>query len=432
MDFKSVLAKAENLAKPTRDEEKFVKEKSLWFVNRLSNVCKGLKAKVVVGGSFAKGTWLRGAKDVDVYVCFDYNKFKDKSDKLSDLLEKRVKRAFRNYERLHGSRDYFRVKRDDLIFEIIPILAIRNVDEAVNITDVSLFHVKWVKSKIKRNRKLADQIRLVKLFCKANGVYGAESYIRGFSGYACEILTIQSGGFLDLLRNAKNWFGKKKILLDPAKHYKNRNEILKSINVAKLQSRLVIVDPVQKDRNVTAALSDEKFRLFVLAARKFLKKPSLDFFVERRFELNNLKVLANKKNLYLIIAKIIPFDGKEDVVGSKLLKAFEYLCMNLVEYGFKLKGKGWWWDKAKEAYFWFMFKEVPLPKEKKLAGPPIRMKREVENFRRAHKRAKFFIKGGRIYAVVKRSFVKPEQLLAKLSKNEWIKKKVKDFSILKI
>ncbi|HDM43628.1 MAG TPA: hypothetical protein ENG02_00340, partial [Candidatus Woesearchaeota archaeon] len=224
MDFKSILAEAEKLAKPTRDEERLVKEKTFWFIDRLNKSCKGLDVKIVAGGSFAKGTWLRGARDIDIYVCFDYPKYREKSDNLSDLLEKCVKRAFRNYERLHGSRDYFRVKHDDLVFEVIPILAIRNVDEAVNITDVSLFHVRWVKSRIKRDKKLADQIRLVKLFCKANGVYGAESYIRGFSGYACEILTIQSGSFLDLLRNAKNWLGKKKILLDPARHYKNKNE----------------------------------------------------------------------------------------------------------------------------------------------------------------------------------------------------------------
>ncbi|RLE44686.1 hypothetical protein DRJ16_01630, partial [Candidatus Woesearchaeota archaeon] len=375
---------------------------------------------------------LRGARDIDIYVCFDYPKYREKSDNLSDLLEKCVKRAFRNYERLHGSRDYFRVKHDDLVFEVIPILAIRNVDEAVNITDVSLFHVRWVRSRIKRDKKLADQIRLVKLFCKANGVYGAESYIRGFSGYACEILTIQSGSFLDLLRNAKNWLGKKKILLDPARHYKNKNEILKNLNVAKLQSRLVIVDPVQKDRNVTAALSDEKFRLFVLAARKFLRKPSLDFFIEKRFEVDEIKMLADKKRLYLVVVKAVPQKGKEDVVGSKLLKAFEYFCGKFTEHGFDLKEKGWWWDKAENAYFWFMFKNVPLPNEKKLVGPPVKMKEEVKNFKKAHKGARFFIDNGRIFAVVKRTFVKPEQLLARLFAEEWIKNKVKALSILRI
>jgi len=432
MDAHRVLKEAEKLAKPTLKEQRLVKKKCSWFVDKLSKACKGLKAKVVVGGSFAKGTWLKGARDVDVYVCFDYALFKDKSSMLSDLLEKCIKRAFRKYERLHGSRDYFRIKQDDLIFEIIPILAIKKVDDAVNITDVSLFHVKWVKSKIKENKKLADQIRLVKLFCKANGVYGAESYIRGFSGYACEVLTIYFDGFMNLLKNARNWLRKKKILLDPEKHYKSRNEILRSINVAKLQSRLVIVDPVQKDRNITAALSDEKFRLFVSAAKRFLEKPSLDFFIERRFELDKLRTLANRRKLYLLVAKAVPLEGKEDVVGSKLLKAFEYLSAKFVDRGFKLKEKGWWWDKAKEAYFWFMFSEIPLSAEEELVGPPIGMKLRVEEFKKAHKGAKFFIRNGRIYAVVKRRYVKPEQLLVKLSTEDWIKKKVRDIIILQI
>ena len=49
------------------------------------------------------------------------------------------------------------------------------------------------KKKIKG--KILDEIRLAKAFCHANGCYGAESYIKGFSGYALELLVYHYGSF---------------------------------------------------------------------------------------------------------------------------------------------------------------------------------------------------------------------------------------------
>ena len=51
---------------------------------------------------------------------FCLNKFNDKSDKLSDMLEKHLKKSFK-IARLHGSRDYFQIRQGKFTFEIIPM-----------------------------------------------------------------------------------------------------------------------------------------------------------------------------------------------------------------------------------------------------------------------------------------------------------------------
>ena len=80
--------------------------------NFLKIINKNLKdAKAVLGGSGAKATWLTKAHDADIFVQFDYKKYKEKSDQISDILEKHLKKRFKKIDRIHGSRDYFQLKQ---------------------------------------------------------------------------------------------------------------------------------------------------------------------------------------------------------------------------------------------------------------------------------------------------------------------------------
>src|SRR3989344_6793717 len=122
--------------KPSR-----IEEISLMFrVNRfLKRLNKNLwDAEAILGGSVAKGTFLKGQHDVDIFVL--YKNDKDISNKLESSL-----RIFKNIERVKGSRDYFQARVYGLNFEIVPVLKIKTVKEAKNITDISPLHVDWVK-----------------------------------------------------------------------------------------------------------------------------------------------------------------------------------------------------------------------------------------------------------------------------------------------
>src|SRR3989344_8138225 len=212
--------------KPSKEKEKEVNAKINLFLNNLNKGLVG--AKAVLGGSGAKGTWLSNIHDADIFAQFDYNKFKDKSDEISDILEKHLKKKFKNIERLHGSRDYYQIKYGEFTFEIIPVLKITKASQAMNITDVSLLHADWVR----KHKKYADDIRLMKQFCKAQKVYGAESYIKGFSGYICEILVIYYKGFMNAIRAAAKW--NEREIIDAEKYYKNRNDVLFNLNKSKI------------------------------------------------------------------------------------------------------------------------------------------------------------------------------------------------------
>jgi len=399
---------------PIEKEQKDVSTKIAAFLKRINSSLGD--AKAILGGSMAKGTWIKGVYDADIFVQFPYSKYKEKSAEISDIVEKRIKKSFPKLSRLHGSRDYFQIRENGVTYEVIPILNVTNPKAAINITDISPLHAKWVH----KYPGKSDEIRLVKSFCKAQGVYGAESYIRGFSGYVAEILSIHYGSFETLIRAASKW--QPKTIIDPMKYHKN---VMFEVNQSKLISPLVLIDPVQAGRNTAASLDLDNYLRFVKACQEYLKNPSGEFFKKKEITKESLKKLH--PNHSVIFLEISPLEGKEDVIGGKLLKAFNFFIQKLENHDFQLMDKGWEFDREKKANFWFVVHPRELPKEKNWPGPPLKAKENVENFKRKYK--KTFEKQNRIFAIVERKFTTPEELIKGLKKDIYLKDKITSFTI---
>ncbi len=413
-----LLSKSLGEIKPTQNEERHLSNVVSEFLEKLNSSLSSGKA--VVGGSAAKGTWLRNKYDVDVFVVYDYKIFSGKSDSLSEILAKDVVKKFPKAERLHGSRDYFKINFKGFEFEVVPVLNIKNAKMAKNITDVSLLHAKWVM----KHKKIADDIRLLKQFCKSANVYGAESYIRGFSGYICEILVIYYGSFLDALKAGAKWNGK--VILDVENHYKGKNPLL-FLNESKILSPIVIIDPVQMERNAAAAISPEKFEIFVLRCRDFLKNPSEKFFQVKNLSLEEIKKTAGKNRLCIFIAE--PYEGKIDVIGSKLLKVFEHISQIFSDEDFAVNKSGWEWKRDSQAIFYFVFSGKNLPDIKIHQGPELRLEEHVLKFKKMHKNT--YVKNRRIYAKINRKHTSPESLAREIIKDEYVLERVRKINLIK-
>ncbi len=408
-----VYAKVLQEVKPSKKEEREVLKAASSFMAVLKPRFK--EADVFLGGSIAKGTWLKGNYDTDIFVRFDYKKFQN-STQLSDRVERELKKLKLDYERIHGSRDYFSVKKEKFNFEVVPILKINTSEKARNITDISPLHVLWVKKKI--SQKMADEVRILKTFCHAQDIYGAESYIRGFSGYACEVLIAYASSFEDLLKNASHWSSKE--VIDIERYYKNRNP-LKELNQAKTESPLILIDPVQDTRNIAAALSDEKYHKFKEAAKRFLNRPNISYF--RKEKITREFLQKNEKSRKLIMVKVIPVDGRKDVVAAKMRKAFEYAEKNLRK-DFRVYQSGWSFE---EGILWFYVDKKPISEHVELAGPPLSHSKDVARFRQVHKNT--FVKAKRLVAKEKRKYGLAEDFLKGLEKDQYIASRVGDWRV---
>lgn len=402
-----------------KDDFKVMKEGSDQIVHILKKEIKKRKinAEVFIGGSFAKKTLIKSSEyDVDIFVRFL------EGGEISKNLERIIpKNLFGSLEKVHGSRDYFRIKDGKFVFEIIPVKKISRPKEMENVTDLSYFHVNYVKKRI--NEKLAREIALAKAFCKANEVYGAESYVGGFSGYALECLIIHYKDFERMLRELVKV--KDKIILDPEKKYKKKESIMVELNQSRLQSPIVLVDPTWKERNVIAALSKESFAKFQEAARNFLKKPTLDFFKIKKVDCSALEREAENNEADFAHIRLKTDRQEGDIAGTKMKKFSDFIINETGKY-FDVRKRVFEYNGKKGADLFVIAKRK---KEVIKRGPPIEfgMERAVEAFKRANKNT--FEKEGRLYA---RVYIKDR--LSKFLKNfkDKEKEKIKSMGITKI
>jgi tRNA CCA-adding enzyme len=384
--LKEVLEKSN----PSEEDLKKIKEKVNAFSSELNKNLKRLKidAEIFVGGSFAKATVIKKDKyDVDVFVRYD-KKYKDKE--LSSLTEKLLGKS-EKISVVHGSRDYFRVNYGENFFmEIIPVKKITNTKEYENITDLSYLHVNYINKKIK-SKKILDEIKIAKAFCYANGCYGAESYIHGFSGYSLELLIYYYKGFEKFIK-AMTKVGKEKLIIDIEKQFKNKKDALIDLNSSKLNSPVILIDPTHKHRNVLAALSQETFEKFQKACRNFIKNPSIKSFEIKKPNIEKLIEKSLKKRAEFAVIEIETNKPEGDIAGSKLLKFNNYLKKEISRF-FNIKKSEFNYNQEKSAKLFFLAEKK---NEIIYSGPFSEDKNHLENFRKEHKN--IYEKNKRFYA----------------------------------
>ena len=390
-----ILEEVSKKAKPFEGDLKDIEVSLKDFLKKLGKKIKGSKldAEISIGGSLSKKTMInKKIYDVDIFIRF--NKKCKNISKLTGKLLSGFKKTL-----IHGSRDYFIIKvNPKIILEIIPVIKIKKPEEAENITDLSYFHVGYIKKKLK-SKKIINEVIIAKSFCHANQCYGAESYIKGFSGYGLELLIYHYGSFLKFIKAMTKMKDKnEKIVIDPEKHFKNKQEILMNLNASKLQSPIIFIDPTYKQRNVLAALSYETFEKFKKSCNEFLKNPNISSFEEKKIDLEKMKKNAEKRELEFILIEVKTDKQEGDIAGSKFLKFYKHLGNEISIY-FKIKKIGFEYNEKKSARYFFVAKRK---KEILLKGPKIKDKKNLRKFRKKHKNS--FVKSGRVYSKEKINF----------------------------
>jgi len=390
MKADSVLKEVLLSINPPKEDVKSINVFLKEFIPELERGIKSLRidASVFVGGSYAKGTMIKkGRYDVDVFIRFN-GKYRGKD--ISKLAKEALSKTKRKFSVVHGSRDYFHMDvEDNFYIEIIPVINTKNAKEAENITDLSYFHVGYIRKKIK-NKKILDEIKIAKAFLHACRCYGAESYIRGFSGYAVELLICHYKTFMNFAKSLAKI--SEKTIIDIEKLYKNKTEIMMNMNGAKIESPIIVIDPTYKERNALAALSEETFEKAREACKEFLKKPSRENFEMKKIDLEKIKKSAEKRGTGFCVVEIKTDKQEGDIAGSKLVKFYNHLAEELEKY-YRISSKGFEYNGKQEAEIFFAGKTKG---EYIITGPNAKDQKNRDAFESRHESV--FVKGNRIYA----------------------------------
>ncbi len=332
---------------------------------------KEIDAEVFLGGSTAKDTWVPDKIEFDVFI-----RIKNPED-----LQKFYSICPEG-EIMMGSRDYFRFKYKKFWVEVVPIKYIEHPEEAENITDLSPFHVDFVRSRTDEDMRM--DIRLLKLFLKAKGIYGAETYIGGFSGYMTELLIISYGSLLNLFKNVEERW-RSKVYIDLMHYYENLRDAMLHLGSDKVKGPILLVDPTFKYRNAAAALTRESYSRFIFEVRRFLRNPTKKQFYEK--VIKNVKVLKKRskergsKIFFIEIEK----EGKEDYFFGKIKRIVRRASELLERDGWKIYDSGFFVENGK-VYLYFEFQTTSMSKKRKWMGPPVWVKGpHFDNFLEKHR-----------------------------------------------
>lgn len=388
-------------------------EQDLLFAGKLAEYAKTFNVEPIVVGSLAKGTDLAGNKDIDLFILFDEDTAWEKLEKEGLRIGKEIFKKFEGkWEIDYAEHPYVKGRLGDFDVEIVPCYSGKAIKSSVDRTP---FHTKYVSGKLKGKPELSGDVRLLKQFMTGVGVYGAEAKVQGFSGYLAEILTIQYGSFKKVLAAAAGWSVRE--ALDPEGLWEDAS----SLKYYFTDASLIVVDPVDRDRNVAAAVSEESLMTFILSAKEFLKEPGRYFFFPIPRKAKTIKELGRRMRKR--DTKIVAFILKHGVMNenslySQLRRTMHSLVKSFEKKEFEVFKSGFWTDEEKTSVIVFEFSVWELPAIMHHAGPPLDMDAEhQESFKAKHAKQKPYVKDGRWVVEVERGVVSIEEFVPHVVKN---------------
>ena len=333
----------------------------------------GVEATVRVEGSVAKDTWLREEPEIDIFMRLPTTIPRKSLGKISLEIARKATEGAKQIERF-AEHPYLEAFIGDVRVNIVPCYDAKR-GEWLSATDRTPFHTDYVKKRL--NKTLRNEVRLLKRFLQGITVYGAEIKIGGFSGYLCELLILHHKSFTETLRAFAAYT--QRIIIDIEGYYAGREKEQRLL----FPEPLVIVDPVDKGRNVASAVQPQKLYTLVGAARAFLKTPNAKFFYPPKTEAlsaENLRIKLESRGASLIFLTLGKIETVPDVLWGQLYRTQRSLRKLAELNDFKVLRDAVWSDENNLNVFVFELEQHVLPSVKKHLGPPLEREKECEKF----------------------------------------------------
>ena len=389
-----VLDQARKITIPTKQEEEKMKTLSDFLLKLVKDeVTKHSEVvSVELGGSYAKGTWLRGQMDLDIFVKMK----KETDEKTFEEIGKKIgfssMKKFKPYVR-YSEHPYVEAEVKGVRVNVVPSYDVEHGNWK-SAADRSSFHTRFILETFDQTKK--NEVRLLKKFLKGMDIYGAEIAKEGFGGYVAEVLVHHYGSFANVLEAAAN-FTSGQIIGNPTK---------------KFETDLILIDPIDSNRNLGTAISTQNIGRFMLSARAFLKKPSLVFFT-------GTKLIPNAKNLKNTI--IVKFNYKwrsPDIIWGQAKRGATALSGQLELAGFQVLRKSVITDEKSEAAMLFLLRSPVIEKFMVKNGPQIYRRSDSDNFIAANSKnmLTWIDDDGKILSMKEREFYDAKKFLQFLLK----------------
>ena len=385
--------------RPTQEERNHVDD----LANRLlAAIARSGKAKGMVVGSIARHTWVRGDRDLDVFMLFDPGISREDLEKEGLALARKIAGTFTDtYHEKYAEHPYINALIDDVDVDLVPCYEVASATRIQSAVDRTPFHTRYITDKI---NGLIDDVLLLKRFTKAGGIYGSDQMTEGFSGYLCELLVLHFGGFTPLLTAAAAW--RPHVTIDIEKHA-----------AKEFDEPLIVIDPVDPRRNVAASVSLDRLAEFVELARGYTESPSRAFFarpLERCILKRELEAIIEERKTFVFAVTFSTPPYIPEVVVPQLKRSLIALRELLERDGFAVHHAAYDMQ-PEQCIFLFELLVGELPGVRKHMGPPLWNGMNADKFREKHLAERTtgpYISDGRYEMEVPREFTTARSLLS--------------------
>jgi len=295
------------------------------------------------GGSYAKDTWLSKDADIDIFIKFKKTISEEKLESISKKIGFESLKKYSPYVR-YSQHPYVEAKIKNTKINIVPCYDVK-IGEWKSAADRSPFHTKFMKKSL--TLKMRNEVRVLKTFLKSNEIYGAEIAKQGFSGYISEVLILEFGSFENLITSISNI---------------KENQIIGKTSKS-FDTSIVVIDPIDSNRNLAAAISNENIGKFILISRALKEKPSLGFFKNKKQKISN-KFWNN-----LLIIKFEFKARSPDIIWGQIKRATSTLSTQLELGGFTVLRSKSHTDQQKEVYLLFFLESTKINEIYQKKGP---------------------------------------------------------------
>ena len=346
------------------------------------------------GGSYAKGTWLAKRADIDIFVKFKKSTRDDKFRNISRRIGFESMKKFKPYVR-YSEHPYVEAEIKGTKVNVVPCYEVK-LGEWKSAADRSPFHTKFMKKSL--SNKMKEEVRILNSFLKFRGIYGAEIAKQGFSGYVSEVLILNFKTFENTIKSIS------KI---------KENQVIGKTN-KEFETPIVIIDPIDSNRNLAAAISEENIGKFILMSRGFLNNPTEAYFKKG-------KLRKNLKNWDNVIT--VKFNYKKrspDIIWGQIKRATTSISKQMNLGGFRVLRSWAYTDEKDTAFMFFFLESLDISKIFSKIGPSFFSEKDSERFISKNLRKADLLwinEDGRIQTIQKREIDKAKPFVEKLLKD---------------
>lgn len=295
------------------------------------------------GGSYAKDTWLSKEADIDIFIKFKKTVSDEKFTEITKKVGFESLKKYNPYVR-YSEHPYVEARIKKTKINVVPCYEV-NLGEWKSSADRSPFHTKHMQKSL--TTKMRNEVRILKTFLKVNKIYGAEIAKQGFSGYVSEVLILNFNNFENVIKSIAQI---------------QQGQIIGKTSKV-FETAIVIIDPIDSNRNLAAAISNENIGKFILLCRAFENKPNLEFF-------NQKKLKLSKNNWENVL--VVKFNFKmrsPDIIWGQIKKATTSLATQLQLGGFNVLRNKAYSDERGKAYLFFLLESTKIPINYSKSGP---------------------------------------------------------------